>query len=50
MSSKKKRRHAEWLKREEKRKAKQNAEKRCREAMRSGDIERMAEVMGVRLR
>ena len=45
MSNKRKKRHAEWLKREEKRKA----EEKLREEMNSGDIEKMAAAMGVRL-
>lgn len=50
MSSKKKRRHAEYLKREQKRKAKREADARLHEAEESGDIEKLAAALGVRLR
>ena len=46
MSNKKKKRHQEWLKRE----AKREAAKKYNEAMESGDIERMAAVMGIKLK
>ena len=46
MSSKKKRRHEEWLKREKKR----EAEKKRLEALRSGNIEEMAAALNMRLK
>ena len=50
MSSKRKKRQAEWEKREEKRRTKELEGLRRRSAMASGNIERMAEALGVRLR
>ena len=50
MSSKKKKRHQEWLKREAKRLAKKEAAEKYDEAMRSGDMEKMATVMGIKLK
>lgn len=50
MSSKRKKRHAEWLKRQAKRAAKKKADQAREEAMNSGNIEKMAESFGIRLR
>lgn len=49
MSSKKKRRHEEYLKREAKRNVLKESEKRIQEAMKSGDIEKMAKAFGIKL-
>ena len=50
MSSKKKKRQAEWAKREEKRAAKKKVAEKYEEAIKSGDIEKMAQAMGVKLK
>jgi hypothetical protein len=49
MSSKKKRRRVEYLKREAKRNAKRESEERFREAMESDDIEKIAAAYGIKL-
>ena len=50
MSSKRKKRHVAFLIREAKRTAKKEADKKYSEAMDSGDIEKMAAAMGVKLK
>jgi len=50
MSSKKKKRHTDYLAREAKRAAKKEADKKYREAINSGDLEKMASAMGVELK
>ena len=50
MSSKKKKRQAEWIKREEKRTMKKKAAEKYKEAMESGDIEKTAQAMGIKLK
>ena len=50
MSSKRKKRHADFLTREAKRAAKKEADKKHSEAMDSGNIEKMASAMGVKLK
>ena len=49
MSSKRKKRYEEWLKREEKRRSEKAQEKIRQEAMNSGNIEKMANALGIRL-
>lgn len=50
MSSKKKKREMEWLNREKNRNLQKAFEKRRREAIESGDIEKMAGAFGLKLR
>jgi len=49
MSSKKKRRHTEWLKREAKRRKEKEAREKLQRFSNCGDIEVMAAALGIRL-
>ena len=49
MSSKKKKRYAEYLKRQEKRDIEKRKREQQQKAMDSGDIEEMAKAFGIRL-